>query len=360
MNYQARMLALRAKMEAAGIDAFFLKSDANYFYLTGFTGSSGALLITQDDIKLFTDSRYTTQSKEQTSASGVEIIIHKQPLLDEVAHAFKGLREAKIGYEADNLLVSELHTLEDATTSYTLVPFMAFVEEIRYIKDEAELTILKKAAGIGEQVLTDALNFIKPGIREIDVAMRMEGKMRELGASGSSFDTIVASGIRGALPHGMASEKIIQAGELVTIDFGVKYGGYCSDMTRTISVGEPANQQLVEIYDIVLAANLAGIAALKAGLTGFEVDVAARQIIDVAGYGPAFGHGLGHALGIEVHENPRLSPTSDTVLAPHMVVTVEPGIYIEGLGGVRIEDTLAITTDGSDNFMTLPKELIVV
>jgi len=360
MNYQTRLVALRTKMEAAGLDAFFLKSAPNYFYLTGFTGSSGAVLVTQHDFTLFTDSRYMTQSKEQTKANGVDIVIHKEPLLEAVANAFKNLSDATVGYEADHLLVSELLILENATKSSSLKPKTAFVEELRYIKDESELAILKRAASIGEQVLEDALNFIKPGIRELDVAIRMEMKMRELGASGPSFDTIVASGIRGALPHGMASEKIIQAGEFVTIDFGIKYEGYCSDMTRTISVGQPANQQLVEIYDIVLAANLAGIAALKASATGFEVDLAARQLIDIAGYGSAFGHGLGHALGIEVHENPRLSPTGTTVLAPHMVVTVEPGIYIEGLGGVRIEDTLAVTADGSDNFMTLPKELIVV
>jgi len=359
MNYQARLAALREKMETVGIDAFFLKSAPNYFYLTGFTGSSGALLITQRELTFFTDSRYTTQAKEQTVTSGVKLIIHQQPLFDEVRDTLAKLAGAKIGYEADNLLVSELHMLE-ATANYTLVPQTNFVETLRYFKDSDELAILKKAAKIGEQVLADALTFIKPGVRELDVAMRMESKMRELGASGPSFSTIVASGVRGALPHGVASEKVIQKGEFVTIDFGVIYQGYCSDMTRTISVGEPANTQLVEIYNIVLAANLAGIAALKPGASGLEVDLAARQIIDTAGYGPSFGHGLGHGLGIEVHENPRLNAASETIMAPNMVLTVEPGIYVEGLGGVRIEDSLAVTQTGNDNFMTLPKDLVIV
>jgi len=359
MNYQARLTALRAKMDEAGLAAFFLKSAPNYFYLSGFTGSSAALLITQDDAKFFTDSRYTTQAKEQTAKSGVEVIIHKQPLLEDVREHLQALKGATIGYEADNLFVSELHVLEDAQ-AYTLAPQTDFVETLRYIKDADELKIMRAAASIGEQVFEDMLTYIEPGMSEIAVAMRMEMKMRELGASGPSFATIVASGLRGALPHGVASEKIIQAGELVTLDFGVMYQGYASDMTRTIAVGQPSNPQLGEIYDIVLAANRAGIDALKAGMAGLEVDLAARATIDIAGYGVSFGHGLGHALGIEVHENPRLSPTSTAVLEPNMVVTVEPGIYIEGLGGVRIEDSLIVTEDGSDNLMTLPKELIIV
>jgi len=359
MNYKLRLAALRQKMKEHGLSAFFLKSAPNYFYLTGFTGSSGAVLITEHDFKFFTDARYTTQAKDQTATSGVEVIIHQQTILAEVKAHLQQLTNTIIGYEADNLFVSELHELEDSS-KYQLQPQTAFVETLRFIKDEAELTSLKQAALIGQQVLEDVLTFIRPGLTEIEVAMRMEMKMREFGASGPSFDTIIASGVRGALPHGMASEKVIQAGELVTIDFGVMYQGYCSDMTRTIAIGEPASKQLVEIYNTVLAANLAGIEALKAGVSGLEVDLAARQVIDIAGYGSSFGHGLGHGLGIEVHENPRLSPRSQALMESNMVVTIEPGIYVEGLGGVRIEDSLAVTEDGNDNFMTLPKELIIV
>lgn len=359
MNYAMRLTKLRKKMEQEKIDAFFLMSAPNYFYLTGFTGSSAAIIVTQQEFILFTDSRYIAQSKAETTASDVTIVIHKLPLLEEVKTYFMQLDCQNIGYESDHLLVSQLFMLEDKE-HYQLQACNAFIEELRYIKDTAEITVMKEAAQIGEEVLKDALAYVKVGMREVDLAIRMESTMRKLGASGPSFDTIIASGIRGALPHGAASEKVIESGDLVTIDFGVVYKGYCSDMTRTFAVGTPQNEELVKIYNIVLAANLAGIKAIQPNKTGLEIDLVARSVIDNEGYGEYFGHSLGHAVGIEVHELPALSPRGHMTIKSGMVVTVEPGIYIENLGGVRIEDTLVVTDTGSDNFMTLPKELIIV
>lgn len=358
MNYTMRLEKLRKKMAEQELDAFFFLSSANYFYLTGFTGSSAAVIITQKEFVLLTDSRYTTQAKTQTAASHVEIIIHKKPLLEEVQDYLIKFASKHIGYEADHLLVSQLFTLENQT--YKLLPCYNFIEQIRYIKDAEEIKVMKQAASIGEEVLKDALTHVKAGMSEIELAIRMESTMRKLGASGPSFNTIIASGVRGALPHGAASDKIIQDGELVTIDFGVIYQGYCSDMTRTFAVGTPKNQQLVDIYHTVLAANLKGIEAIAPGKTGKEIDLAARQVIDTAGYGACFGHGLGHAVGIEVHELPSISFRGEMAVEAGMVITIEPGIYVEDLGGVRIEDTLVVTETGSDNFMTLPKELIIV
>ena len=358
MNYTSRLNKVRNKMAQNNIDTLVFMSPSNYFYMTGFNGSSGAVIITQREFILITDSRYIAQSKAQTAASDVEIIIHSAPLLDSIKELFAKLGSKTIGYEADHLLVSQLFALEGG--SYTLEPQTGFIEEIRHIKDEAEIVLLRKAAAIGEEVLKDAWQFMKAGMTEIEVATRMESTMRKLGASGPSFDTIIASGIRGALPHGAASDKVLVAGELITIDFGVKYQGYCSDMTRTFALGTMPQDKLVELYNIVLEANLKGIAAVKPDVTGADIDAVSRNIIKEAGYGDYFGHGLGHAVGIDIHESPRLSFLSNEIIKPGMILTVEPGIYIEDLGGIRIEDTVVVTENGSDNFMTLPKELIVV
>jgi Xaa-Pro aminopeptidase len=244
-------------------------------------------------------------------------------------------------------------------TEAELVPVSGLVEKLRLIKTDAEIKILKEAAQIADAAFTHILSFIRPGVSELAVSNELEFFMRKQGAAASSFDIIVASGHRSALPHGVASEKLIETGEFVTLDFGAYYKGYCSDITRTITVGEPS-QDLKDIYDVVLEAQLRGLDGIRAGVTGKEADALTRDYITEKGYGQYFGHSTGHGIGLEIHEGPGLSIRSDTVLEPGMAVTVEPGIYIAGLGGVRIEDDVIVTKEGNEILTHSPKELIIL
>jgi len=240
-----------------------------------------------------------------------------------------------------------------------LVPVSESVEKLRLIKSNEEIKILEEAAKIADHAFDHILTYIKPGLTEIAVMNELEFFMRKQGATSSSFDIIVASGLRSALPHGVASEKVIETGDFVTLDFGAYYKGYCSDITRTIAVGEPSDK-LKEIYNIVLEAQLRGVNGIKAGLTGREADALTRDYITEKGYGEYFGHSTGHGIGLEIHEAPGLAFRSDTVLEPGMAVTVEPGIYIPGIGGVRIEDDIIVTSEGNEVITKSPKELIIL
>lgn len=239
------------------------------------------------------------------------------------------------------------------------MPVSGVVEKLRLIKTESEIKILKEAADIADAAFKHILEFIRPGVTELEVSNELEFFMRKAGAISSSFDIIVASGYRSALPHGVASDKIIETGDFVTLDFGAYYKGYVSDITRTVAVGKP-DDKLKEIYGIVLEAQLRGLAGIKPGMTGKEADALTRNFIAQKGYGENFGHSTGHGIGLEVHEGPALSIKSDTVLEPGMVVTVEPGIYIPGLGGVRIEDDTLITKDHNETLNHSTKELIIL
>src|SRR5699024_8374421 len=231
------------------------------------------------------------------------------------------------------------------------------VETLRLIKSDEEIEIMQAAAKIADDAFNHILNYIKPGRTELDVSNELEFFMRQAGATASSFDTIVASGYRSALPHGVASNKTIEAGELVTLDFGALYEGYCSDITRTVAVGH-VNDQLKEIYDIVLQAQLKGVKGVKAGITRHEADALTRDYITEKGYGDYFGHSTGHGLGMEVHENPRLAPDASVILEEGMVVTVEPGIYVPEVGGCRIEDDIVVTTEGNKRLTHADKQFI--
>ncbi len=239
------------------------------------------------------------------------------------------------------------------------MPTTGLVEAIRMKKDENEVKIIQDAANIADAAFAHIIHFIRPGLTELDVSNELEFFMRKQGATSSSFDMIVASGQRSALPHGVASEKIIEKGELVTLDFGAYYKGYCSDITRTVAVGK-VSEELRAIYQTVLEAQLRGMSGIKPGLTGKQADALTRDYITEMGYGDYFGHSTGHGLGMEVHEGPALSMKSNTVLEPGMVVTVEPGIYIAGVGGTRIEDDTLITEDGNRSFTHSPKELLII
>ncbi|MFB1098967.1 M24 family metallopeptidase [Terribacillus sp. JSM ZJ617] len=347
---------LRALMEKKNLDAFIVTSAQNRRYISGFTGSAGLLIITKSKQLFLTDFRYIEQATEQ--APDFEIIEHKQSIIQEASAQLLKEGAQQAGFEHEDVTFALYQQFQNAVHA-DLIPASGLIEELRLIKSEAELAIMKTAAEIADAAYTHILTFVKPGMKEIEVSNELEFFMRKQGATQSSFDTIVASGYRSALPHGVASDKEIQKGELVTLDYGALYNGYCSDITRTFAVGE-ISDKLREIYDIVLEANLRGVAGVKPGITGKEADALTRDYISEKGYGQYFGHSTGHGLGMDVHESPALSFRSDTVLKPGMVVTVEPGIYIPEVGGCRIEDDLVLTADGSERLTFSTKDLITL
>ena len=351
-----KLATLRTKLKEKNLDAMIVTNDYNRRYISGFTGTAGVVLITLDKQFFMTDFRYTEQA--HTQAVGFDIVEHKQSVIKELARLVRELKLEKVAFEADDLTYETANQYKEQIEA-ELIPTTNMIAAIRMIKTEEELAVMQKAADISDAAYAHILTFVKPGMTEIEVANELEFFMRKQGATSSSFDIIVASGYRSALPHGVASEKKIATGELVTLDFGALYQGYCSDMTRTFAVGE-INDQLKEIFNTVLEAHLRGLKGTKAGMTGKAADALTRDYIKEKGYGEYFGHGTGHGLGLEVHEGPRLSPMGDMTLAENMVVTVEPGIYVPNVGGCRIEDDIVITKTGNKSLNKAPKELIII
>lgn len=339
-----------------GIEGVLIMSPYNRRYVTNFTGSAGAALLFSDKAYFITDFRYVEQAKSQTS--GYEIVQHNKSLIEEVAKIVNEAKIGKLGFEQDHIVYSTWKKLEQSIEAET-VPISNMIEELRMVKTEEEIHVIKEAAKIADAAFNHILNYIKPGVAELDIANELEFFMRKNGATSSSFDIIVASGKRSALPHGVASGKLIESGDFVTLDYGALYQGYVSDITRTVAVGNPS-RQLKEIYDIVLAAQIQAVDKIKPGMTGREADTIARDYINEKGYGDKFGHSLGHGIGLEVHEGPGLASRSETKLVPGMVVTVEPGIYLPDIGGVRIEDDILITQNGNETLTHAPKELIIL
>ncbi|AIQ64777.1 Xaa-Pro dipeptidase [Paenibacillus stellifer] len=352
-----RVSKLRNVVQDHGLDAILITSGINRRYLSGFTGSSGYVLITEEEAYLLTDFRYMTQASEQSK--GLKVVQHAPSFVDTVRELLPKGGNCRLGFEQDDVTYGSYASYAEALKPATLVPVSQAVEKLRMFKDEEELAVLRRAADLADDTFRHILKVIKPGMTERDVDLEMEFYMRSHGATASSFDTIVASGERSAMPHGVASEKVIQKGDIVTFDFGALLDGYCSDITRTIAVGDPG-AKLKEIYEIVLESQLYALEHIKPGMTGREADALARDIIASKGYGDAFGHSLGHGLGMEVHEWPRLSMRSDDVLEPGMVVTVEPGIYVPGLGGVRIEDDVVVTATGVEKLTHSSKDFTVL
>ena len=351
-----RVEQLRQSLANRQLEAIIIDSPINRKYISGFTGSAGTLFIAKDEVYLLTDFRYRTQSAEQ--AKGFNIIEYTAPAHEDVKKLIQKHGLTKVAFEQEHWTFAQYKQWEQLLTGIELVPTSSLVEQIRMIKDEQELQIIREAAHLADRTFAHILNYIKPGVKELDIALEMETFMRKNGATSSSFDTIVASGERSALPHGVASERIIGNEEFVKLDFGAFYKGYCSDITRTVYVGKNPSDKHLEIYHIVLEAQAFALENLKPGMTGKEGDALARDIITAKGYGDLFGHGLGHAIGMEIHEAPRLSRFSETLLTPGMVVTVEPGIYIPNFGGVRIEDDVVITQTGIQILTSSTKELI--
>lgn len=354
---QQRIARLKNRLREYQVDGLLVTDPYNRRYITGFTGTAGVPLITADEALFITDFRYVEQAAEQ--AREYQIVEHKGPLAQKLAEILEEKKIARLGFEQHHVSYAAYQEYSRQFSKTKLVPLPNLLAKERMIKDEQEIELIRQAANIVDQTFEHILGFIKPGMKEVEVAFELECYMRKLGAEASAFDIIVASGVRSALPHGVASNKVIEPGDLVTLDFGAVYQGYCSDITRTIAVGEPP-EKLKEIYQICLEAQKLGVSKIKPGLTGKEADAICRDYIAKHGYADQFGHSTGHGLGLEVHEFPRLSHQVEEKLQPGMVVTVEPGIYISGLGGVRIEDDLLLTETGNEVLTHSPKELIMI
>ena len=351
-----RIEKLRALMKKEIIDAYLVTSPANLRYLTNFTGTAGLALITLEKAFFITDFRYTEQASEQVQ--GMTIIQQQGNIVDEIIKLMESEGINVLGFEDASMTYAEYSIFEEVIDA-ELAPASGMIEKLREQKDDGEIAIIEKACAIADESFEHVLKMIRPGMTEIEVANQLDFFMRSLGATGTSFDTIVASGVRSALPHGVASEKMIEQGDLITLDFGCVYQGYVSDITRTFAIGDPG-QQLKEIYQIVLEAQLKVIEVAQAGVTGAQLDGVARDFITEAGYGEAFGHSTGHGIGMEIHEGPNISRSNDTPLNVGNIITDEPGIYLAGLGGVRIEDDLVILAEGNRILTRSPKELIIL
>ncbi|GAV22383.1 M24 family metallopeptidase [Carboxydothermus pertinax] len=352
-----RIEKLKKRLLQENVASYLITKRENVRYLSGFTGSSGAVLITPEKNYFITDFRYVEQAQKQ--CPGFIIEKHEDTIFTHAALLVKNHGINTLHFEGDALTFREYRELSEKADGIELQNLSEVVDELREVKDKDEVELIKKACSIADDAFSHLLKRITSGMTEKELAWELEKYMREAGAEDLAFDTIVASGERGALPHGVATSKKITPGEMITLDFGAKFQGYHSDITRTIALGEPPAKML-EIYEIVLEAQEAALNALKPGAFAVDVDRVARDIIAKAGYAEYFGHGLGHGVGLNIHEGPRLSPKGKAVLQPGMVVTVEPGIYLPGIGGVRIEDTVLVTENGFEVLTHSPKSLIVL
>lgn len=349
-----RINGLRKAMSDAGADAFLVTTLPNVHYLTGFTGSSGFVLVGPDKAFFMTDSRYETQSAEEVK--GFEVVIHRARWTQEMARLTSELGVKKLGFEARGVSFDTYGGLAKVMSGIELVAVKDAVEKLRLIKDEGEVERITEAIRRAETGFSENISRVAAGMIERETAIGLEFNIRQLGALKLPFDVIVASGYRAALPHGIASEREMGEGETVVIDFGGEAYGYQSDITRSGVLGRPDRKQ-GEVYDIVAEAQRRAIEAVKPGVTCKEVDQAARGYIASKGYGEYFGHGLGHGVGLDVHEAPSVSPLSEDTVEEGMVFTIEPGIYIPGWGGFRIEDMVYVTRDGCRVMTTLPRDI---
>lgn len=352
-----RLDKVRTKLAEGSLDALLVSTPENRRYVSGFTGSAGYLLISPDTATVATDFRYIEQAGQQAQGFDVLRIGGDYAWFPDLL-AKLGAR--KVGFESTHLTVASYRQLVEVVRKLpssqrpTLVPTSGIIEGLRAVKEQGELEPLKRAIDAADRAFAQVAPTIQPGMTEREVAWRLEQAMHELGADGPSFDTIVGSGPNGALPHHHPSDKPIAQGEPIVIDMGARVDGYCSDMTRTICLGQP-DETFRKVYDIVLGAQLTAIATVRAGITGEEGDGLARQVIAEAGYGDNFGHGLGHGVGLEIHEAPRLGTKAANRLEEGMVFTIEPGIYLSGWGGVRIEDVVILERGGARTLSKAPK-----
>ena len=354
LHQEARLDAATAVMRSLGADVLLVTGLTNIRFLSGFSGSDGAMLLFEDAAYLLCDSRYTVQAGEETI--GCKVSEYKVKI-DGISALVKGRRCRKLAVDGEQISLAFYRQLTAAVDGLEFVVLTDELDQLRTIKGQEEIAAIERAACLASQAFHELIGAIRPGVTERFLALELEMAMKRLGADDKAFDLIVASGERGALPHGRPSDRVLQSGELVTLDFGAVLAGYNSDETVTLAVGRP-DQRLLDIYGAVKDAHDLAIAAVRPGLDCAELDGVARRHLDSCGFGDYFGHGLGHGVGLEVHEKPVISPRSRQQLTAGMVITVEPGVYVPGLGGVRIEDLLLVTEEGCRILSGVDKNLL--
>lgn len=347
-------------LESQNLDAMLLTQEANRFYASGFhsSGTDGVAIVTKAKNYYFTDSRYTEAAARHVQNARIDKAKPGRGYVTLINEALAEQRAKRVGFEDAYMTVAD-YELYRKSLRCELVPAAKLLMELRTVKDAGEQEAMIAAQRIAERALENILKEIRAGVTEKEIAARLQYLMLHFGAENMSFDPIVVSGPNGSLPHGVPSEKTIQSGEFVTMDFGCIYRGYCSDMTRTVAVGS-VTDEMRRVYETVLAAQKAGIAAAAAGVTGRAVDGAARRVIEDAGYGDYFGHSFGHGVGVEIHESPNASPRNETPLPAGAVISAEPGIYLPGKLGVRIEDVIILKDGGCTDITLAPKNLMIL
>lgn len=355
MDHQLRRTRLTARLPELNVDALLVTRLPNVRYLTGFTGSNAQVLVGGPEAVFFTDGRYTEQSRHEVPDLERVTALHgfTAPLVDQCGR----LGVSRLGFEANGVTVGHHQRLRDALEGVELVPLGEEVERLRWTKDGDELDLLRRAQIATDAAFDDVLELLAVGVTERQIALTLEQLLRRDGGDNLAFDSIVAFGENAAEPHHAPNHRLLAEGDVITLDFGALVGGYHADMTRTVAFGQPP-AELRKVHDIVREAQQVGVDAVRAGIAGREVDRIVRSAIEEAGYGEAFTHGLGHGVGLEIHEGPRLGLEFDHELPAGAVVTVEPGVYLPGLGGVRIEDSVEITDDGCRVLGTSTRELL--
>jgi Xaa-Pro aminopeptidase len=351
-----RQAALRKSLEAEGLDGLLVTHLPNIRYLTGFTGSAALLLVRGDATILISDFRYASQAPTEVGTAAV-VEIDQRSVWDRLGRVLGGGPAGSVGIESQSLTVHDAERLSSLTHA-RVVPTTDLVERQRAIKSPEEVGAIRAAARLAQEALAEVLPGVRAGQTELEVGSALEAALRRRGSEWHPFPTIVASGPRSALPHARTSGRSIGAGELLLVDFGAQVDGYCADLTRTMVVGTRADERQRAMHQLVQAAQHRAIDHLRAGMPAREADALAREVIASRGFGEAFGHSLGHGLGLEVHEAPRMAPNSETPLPPHAVVTVEPGVYFPGWGGVRLEDDVYLGPDGAERLSDGRTELL--
>lgn len=352
MNHIKR---IAAGLEQQALDAMLISSAPGEFYAVGFHGE-GYAIITKDGCRYSTDARYI-EAAQKIEGAEIICISPTKGHAEYAAETVEAWNIRRLGIEDEYMSVQEYGKLRELMPGVEFVPASEYIAQLRAVKDEEELSLMRGAQDITDRAFTEILNYLKPGVSEKEIAARLTYLQMSMGASVNSFDPIVASGPNGSMPHAIPSEKLIRSGEFVTLDFGCMFGGYCSDMTRTVCIGKPT-EEMEKVYYTVLEAQKAGIELCRGGVIGSAVHNAAADVIAKAGYGEYFGHGYGHSLGIEIHENPRANAVNHKPIPTGAVLSAEPGIYIPGKFGVRIEDLIVYRENGYEDYTGSPKELI--
>ncbi|MEX2457435.1 MAG: aminopeptidase P family protein [Actinomycetota bacterium] len=357
MDHSIRRRRLAERLDALDVQAILVTRLVNVRYLTGFSGSNAQLLLSADDARFFTDFRYAEQSRHEVP--DLERTVYTTSFFDHLGPGCLDLGVSRIGFEAAGVTYQFFQDLNERTTGLEFTPVGPEVEQLRWIKDAEELALIRRAQAVTDEGFEKVAGKLVEGMTERDLAIELEFAMRQAGGDGLAFDTIAAFGENAAEPHHAPTTRQLRRGDVVELDFGALVDGYHSDMTRTVAFGEP-RAEIREIYEIVRAAQQAGIDAVRAGVDGQDADAASRKVIEDAGYGDRFGHSLGHGVGLEIHEGPSLRRATSEIVPAGAVVTVEPGIYLPGIGGVRIEDMVEVTEDGCIPMPSTTKDLLVL